>query len=99
MLDDAISVTKMGSVISFNATSASVAVPTDSAGSTPKYLRLAATQACYARLGGSGVTAAAGDLLVQPADSVVIKTHGLGYIAALQVANGGVLQISPLEDR
>ena len=47
----------------------------------------------------SGVTAAAGDLLVQPADSVVIKTHGLGYIAALQVANGGVLQISPLEDR
>ena len=99
MLDDAISVIKPGAVISFSGTSASVAIPTDSAGTTPKYLRLAATQACYARLGASGVTAAAGDLLVQPADAVVIKTHGLGYVAALQVSGGGVLQISPLEDR
>lgn len=99
MVDDAFTVLKTGSNIAFGAASASVAIPTDSAGNVPKYLRLAATQACYVKLGTAGVSAVAGDLLVQPADSVIVRSYGLTNIAALQVTTGGVLQISPLEDQ
>lgn len=99
MSEDAISVVKTGAVIAFGAASAKVAIPTDSAGTIPKYVRVAANQACYVKLGDSGVTAAVGDVLVQPADAVVLKTHGLPYVAAIQVSSGGTVQISPLEDR
>lgn len=97
MAEDAITVTKTGSVINFTGTSASVTIPTDSAGTTPKYCRLTATQACYVKIDVGSATAVAGDLLVQPADAVVVRTHGLTHIAALQVTTAGVLQISPLE--
>ena len=73
MADDAISVVKTGSTIAFTGTSANVAMPKDSSGTTPKYIRLASTAACYVKIGASGVSAVAGDLLVQPADSVVLK--------------------------
>jgi len=99
MCDEAISVVKTGATIAFNATSANVAIPTDSSGASPKYVRLSATANCYAKIGPSGVTAAAGDLLVQPAESVVLKVQHLTHIAALQVSAGGTLQISPLEDQ
>lgn len=99
MADDAISVVKTGSTIAFTGTSANVAMPTDSSGTTPKYIRLASTAACYVKIGASGVSAVAGDLLVQPADSVVLKVGRQAYIAALQVSAAGTLQISPLEDQ
>jgi hypothetical protein len=38
-------------------------------------------------------------MLVQPADSVIVRSYGLTNIAALQVTTAGVLQISPLEDQ
>lgn len=99
MADDAISVVKTGSTIAFTGTSANVAMPKDSSGTTPKYIRLASTAACYVKIGASGVSAVAGDLLVQPADSVVLKVGRQAYIAALQVSAAGTLQISPLEDQ
>ena len=99
MADDAISVVKTGSTIAFTGTSANVAIPKDSSGTTPKYIRLASTAACYVKIGASGVSAVAGDLLVQPADSVVLKVGRQAYIAALQVSAAGTLQISPLEDQ
>ena len=99
MQDDAISVVKTGSVISFTGTSANVAIPTDSSGTTPKYVRIASTTACYVKIGPSGVTAAAGDLLVQPADAAIVKVSNQAYIAAIQVSAAGTAQISPLEDR
>ena len=51
MVDDAITVFKTGSVISFNATSANVAIPTAQSGQPPNFVRLAATQACYVKIG------------------------------------------------
>ena len=99
MADDAISVVKTGSTIAFTGTSANVAMPKDSSGTTPKYIRLASTAACYVKIGASGVSAVAGDLLVQPADSVVLKVGRQAYIAAIQVSAAGTLQISPLEDQ
>ena len=99
MSDAALSVVKTGSIIAFNATSANVAIPTDSASTTPKYIRVAANAACYVKIGPAGVTATAGDLLVQPADAVVLNVHNLTHIAAIQVSSAGTVQISPLEDR
>ena len=97
--EDAIGIVKTGVIISFNATSANVAVPTDSSGTIPKYVRIAANAACYVKIGPSGLAAVAGDALVQPADSLILKTHGYGYIAAIQMSAAGTVQISPLEDR
>jgi hypothetical protein len=97
--EDAIGIVKTGSVIAFGAASASVAIPTDSSGSIPKYIRVAANSACYVKIGPTGTIAVAGDALVQPADAMILKTHNYGFIAAIQVAAGGTVQISPLEDR
>lgn len=99
MQDDALSIVKTGSVIAFTGTSASVATPTDSSGSIPKYVRIAANAACYVKIGPSGVVAAAGDVLVQPADAIILKTGFAPYIAAIQVGSAGTVQISPLEDQ
>lgn len=96
--EDSISVVKTGATISTGATSVAVAIPTDSAGTAPKYVRVAATSAAYVKVGFSGLAAAAGDVLVQPADAVILKTAGMTHIAAVQVSSAGVVQISPLED-
>lgn len=99
MSDDAISVVKTGAIIAFTGTSANVAIPKDSSGTAPKYIRVAANAACYVKIGPAGVTAAAGDLLVQPADAVILKVHNQAYVAAIQVSAAGTMQISPIEDR
>lgn len=95
----AVTITNTGSVISFGAASASVAIPNGGGAQVPKYIRLAANGPCYVKLGTSaGVTAAAGDILVQPADSLIIRSIGFTHVAAIQVGAAGVLQISPIED-
>jgi hypothetical protein len=97
--EDSLSIVRTGAVIAFTGTTASVAIPTDSSGAAPKYVRLAATAACYVQLGDASVTAVAGGVLVQPADSIILKTSRLTYVSAIQVTTGGTLQISPLEDQ
>lgn len=98
-MDEAISVVKTGSIIAFGAASANTPIPTDSSGTLPKYIRVAANAACYVRIGPAGTAAAAGDLLVQPADAVIMKVHNQTTVAAIQVSAAGTVQISPLEDR
>jgi hypothetical protein len=87
-----------GSVIAFGAASARVGIPNTASGTKPKYVRLVSTGACYVKLGDATVVAAAGDLMVQPADSVVVAVSGCTSVAAIQQSAGGTLQISPLED-
>jgi len=99
MFEDSISVVKTGAVIAFTGASANIAIQTDSSGTLPKYVRVAANAACYVKIGAAGVAAAAGDVLVQPADAVIMKVMNQPYIAAIQVSAGGTVQISPLEDR
>lgn len=99
MAEDALSIVATGSIIAFTGTSARVAIPNDSSGTLPKYVRVAANAACYVKIGGATVAAAAGDVLVQPADAIILKTHNQTYIAAIQVSAAGTVQISPIEDR
>lgn len=96
-MEDAMTIVNTGSAMSVSGTSATAALPVVS-GSVPKYCRFAATAACYVRVGVAGVTAVAGDVLVQPADSLVLRTHSLTHFAALQVGGAGTLQVSPVED-
>jgi len=92
-----ITVVRTGGTIATSGTSARIALPVDASGVVPKYVRLSATAACYVKLGDSGVTAAAGDLLIQPADALVVRAIGMTHVAAIQVAAAGVMQVSPIE--
>lgn len=42
--------------------------------------------------------AAAGDMLIQPGDSVIVDAIGYDHVAAIQVSGAGVLQVSPIEN-
>jgi hypothetical protein len=99
MQNDFLQIVKTGVNITTAGTSANSPIPTDSANTIPKYVRLSATAACYVKIGvGSGTAAVAGDMLINPADGVVVGTCGGNYIAALQVTTGGILQVSPVEN-
>lgn len=75
------------------------ALPVDSAGGVSRYIRVAATQACYFRLGTGGVpTAVAGDMLIQPGDDAVLATGGRTHAAAVRVTADGICTVTPLEN-
>lgn len=97
MAHDFISVAKTGIQLVTSAASNDSALPLDSGGGVPRYIRVAATAAACVRLGKGAQTAVVTDLQVQPGDAVVIATQGADHIAAIQVAAAGVVQVSPLE--
>jgi hypothetical protein len=96
--ESAITVTTTGSNIATTATSASAAIPVTASGARPNYIRIVSTAAAYVKIGITAPTAAAGDVLVQPGDSVVLSVGGCGFVAAVQVAAAGIVNIVPLED-
>lgn len=96
---DFITVVAPGVNISTSGVSSSVALPVAQSGEVPRYVRVAGTAAGYVRLGTSGVTAAAGDTLVQPADAVVLHVpRGVTHIAAIQDTGAGKINVVPLEN-
>lgn len=81
------------------AASAVSAIPNDSSGRTPSYIRVAARNECYVKLGTAGTTATASDILVQPADSVILQVpKGITHIAYIQGTAAGVVNVVPLEN-
>ena len=100
-MDGSITIVSTGVSIANSTTSSRVAIPTDSSGSIPGYVRVASTNQMCMRAGNASVTATTNDTLVQNADAIILRTLGMTHIAAIS-ANGGTsgyLQISPLEDR
>lgn len=97
-MEDAITIFKRGAIITTSATSANVAMPTDSSGNSPRYVRITASNPSYVALGVSGVVAAAGDFIVQPGDAVVVAVNGATFVAAIQQSAAGVVQISGLDN-
>ena len=98
-MDDFITVTATGSTIATSATSTSVTIPAASSGEIPRYIRVSATAACYVKLGVSAATATANDILVQPADAVVLHVpSGVTKIAAIQDTAAGKCNVVPLEN-
>lgn len=96
--ENAITVTKTGTTVTTGAASASVAIPTDSAGNRPNYVRVAATGESYVMPGTSTVVATANSLLVQPSDSVILALGGSTHIAYIQGTASAKVSITPLED-
>lgn len=84
--------------ITTGAVSAGSALPVDSSGAVPRYVRISVTAATYVRLGPGAQTAVSTDMLVNPNDAVILATLGRTNVAGIQVTLAGVLQVSPVED-
>lgn len=97
MIDDGYTIVAPGVSQATGGVSAVVALPNNSAGALPRFVRVATTAAAYVRLGTAGATAVAGDVLVQPGDALLLARSGLTHIAAIQVTAAGVMQVSPIE--
>lgn len=98
-MQNQMSIHNTGINITTGAVSAGAALPVDGSNAVSRYVRVAASAACYVRLGqGSIPTAVSTDLLVQPGDAVILAVQGKTHIAAIQVAAAGVCQVSPLEN-
>ena len=96
---DFLTVLATGSTVTTGASSASMTIPVDSAGNSPRYIRVAATTESYVKLGVSSATATTNDLLIQPADSAILAIpSGITKLAYIQGTSTGKLNVVPLEN-
>lgn len=81
------------------AASARSTIPTDGSGNRPNYIRVAARNECYVKLGDSSVTATTSDVLVQNADSVILQVGKANtHIAYIQGPAAGQVNVCPLDN-
>jgi len=98
MFDDALQIFQDGASLTTGAASARVALPVNSAGIAARVVRVAALNACYCKFGDATVVATANNILVQPADAVLLTVpKGATHIAGIQDAAAGKLNIQPVE--
>lgn len=93
-----ISVHAVGATVTTGAASANVAIPNDSAGNLPRYIRIAATVESYVKVGNASVAATTNDIMVQPADAVILAVSGAVKVAYIQGTATGKVNILPLEN-
>jgi hypothetical protein len=94
-----ITVTTVGFSAATGAASAATAIPVASDGNRPRYIRVAARNECYVKLGISSVAATTNDILVQPADSVILHVPtGVTHIAYIQGTAAGQVNVVPVEN-
>jgi hypothetical protein len=93
--ESAHTITQSGANITTGASSAAATIPNNSAAAVANRVRVSATAAAYVKF---GATAAAGDLLVQPGDSMILNVpKGATQLAAIQVTTAGIVNIAPIE--
>lgn len=90
-------VQSVGVTAATGAASARSAIPVDSAGNIPRYIRVSGINECYIKLGTVTIVATANDMLIQPADSAILTTNGMTHIAYIQGTLAGKVNIVPLE--
>lgn len=94
-----VTITAAGFSAATGAASAASTIPNDSSGRAPNYIRVAARNECYVKLGVAGVTATTADILVQPADSIFLQVpKGITHIAYIQGTAAGQVNVVPLEN-
>lgn len=93
-------VAAVGDSVTTSGSSAAAAIPNDSSGRKPNYIRVSATKAAHIKLGADSLVAATGDdLLVQPGDAAILAVpKGYTHFAFLQTAEAGVVNVVPLEN-
>jgi hypothetical protein len=90
-------ITQTGVTVTTGAASAQLTIPNDSAGNLPRYIRVAATVESYVKIGASP-TATTNDILIQPADSVILSVNGAVKLAYIQGTSAGKVNVTPLEN-
>lgn len=94
-----ISVSTTGFTAATGASSARSPIPVDGSGNRPTFVRISGINECYVKLGDSTVTATANDLLIQPADAVLIQVgKGITHIAYIQGAAAGKVNVQALDN-
>lgn len=92
-------VTVVGFSAATGAVSARTEIPVDGSGNKPNYLRIAARNECYFKIGDSSVAATTNDVLVQNADSVIVQVpKGATHIAYIQGTAAGQINVTPLDN-
>lgn len=91
--------TAVGFSAATGAGSARTAIPTDGAGKIPSFIRVAARNECYVKIGDVTVVATVNDVLVQNADSVIIQVpKAATHIAYIQGVAAGQVNVTPLDN-
>lgn len=84
--------------ITTGAASASAAIPVNSAAIAARYVVVSCTVNARIRVGQSGVTALATDMLIGPSSGpVILDVSGCTHIAAIQDTGAGVVSVCPME--
>jgi hypothetical protein len=96
--DDYITIMAQGTTVTTGAASANTTIPSAADGNKPRYIRVAATTESYIKLGVAGVAATTNDIMVQPADAVILHVpNNVTNIAYIQGTAAGKVNITPLE--
>lgn len=98
MIDNAITILATGVSAATGGASARSAIPTNSAGALPNFIRVSGRNECYVKVGNSTVVATGNDALVQPADSLLLRVAGNTHIAYIQGTAAGQINVVPLDD-
>jgi hypothetical protein len=94
-----VTITATGLSAATGAASAQLTIPNDSSGRVPNYVRIASRNECYVKMGAAGVVATTSDILVQPADSIILQVpKGCTTIAHIQGSAAGFVNVTPLEN-
>lgn len=93
-------ITVVGTTVTTGAASASASIPTDAAGNTPRYIRVSATTESYINVAaGAAPVATTNNILVQPADAVVLAVpSGVTKFAYIQGTSIGKINVVPLDN-
>ena len=94
-----VTIAAVGVTAATGGASAQITIPNDSSGRVPSYIRVAGINECYVKLGVAGVVATTNDVLIQPADSIILQVpKGVTTIAHIQGTTAGKINVIPLEN-
>jgi hypothetical protein len=92
------SIAATGARLASGAVSANAAIPNNSAGNLPRYVRVTATVAAHVRLGTGTPVAVNTDVMVQPGDPLIMAVGNCANFAVMQESAAGVVIVTPLEN-
>lgn len=97
-MDDAKVITAAGVTLTSSGTSSNAAIPNNSSGQRPNYIRIQVTNYAFVKFGTAGVVATSNDILVSPNEPEVFAISGTTYIACIQQAAGGIVNVTAMEN-
>lgn len=78
-------------------TATATPIPFDTQGYFPRHIRVSTTADCYVAIGDIGVTAVAGDMLLQAGDAQLLHVSDCKAISILSVSGSATVTVAPME--